>query len=100
MEDDVRLAPFAAVKAGNSDDEYEDAFAAAVRSTDGELCRIAVADGATGASFSGLWARLLRGVPGQRLPVYFRLPRPPEVGQTVRKRGGEIVAYRRQVRVA
>lgn len=47
-------------KAGNSDDEYEDA-AWPSRAISGRFTtfRTAVADGATEASFSGLWARLL-----------------------------------------
>ena len=47
-------------KAGNSADEYEDAWAttAAAETTPG-IFACAVADGATETSFSGLWARLL-----------------------------------------
>ena len=54
------LDAFWAPKKGNAIDEYEDAFAPA---SDGEVegtrLRFAVADGATEAAFSRLWARLL-----------------------------------------
>jgi hypothetical protein len=47
-------------KAGHTLDEYEDAFWPAKRIDQGApLFRCAVADGATEASFSGLWARML-----------------------------------------
>ena len=48
-------------KAGNTEDEYEDALSP--KKTQGKLerkfPRFAVADGATESSFSGLWAQLL-----------------------------------------
>jgi hypothetical protein len=50
----VRWQAFHLVKAGNAAAEYEDAFA--VRA---ERARFAVADGASEASFAGVWARLL-----------------------------------------
>ena len=54
------LHTFWAPKAGNSEDEYEDAFAPnADEVFTGERLRFAVADGATEASYSGRWARLL-----------------------------------------
>lgn len=47
-------------KAGNSADEYEDAWAVGDETPEAaDRFRCAVADGATEASFSGLWARLL-----------------------------------------
>ncbi len=47
-------------KAGNSAEEYEDAWAVGDEAVEAAECfRCAVADGATEASFSGLWARLL-----------------------------------------
>lgn len=49
------------VKHGNRDDEYEDAFAfasSAVQAADREM-HVAVADGATEASFAGAWAAML-----------------------------------------
>jgi hypothetical protein len=47
-------------KAGNSPAEYEDAFwPRGQKVCDGVPARLAVADGATETSFSGLWARLL-----------------------------------------
>jgi hypothetical protein len=47
-------------KAGNSGDEYEDAFAPAdLPGGDCDEFRCAVADGATETSFSGLWAQIL-----------------------------------------
>ena len=47
-------------KAGNQPHEYEDAFWPARSSTrEARVLRLAVADGATEASFSGLWARML-----------------------------------------
>ncbi len=47
-------------KAGNSGDEYEDAFAPAYPlAGDHAEFRCAVADGATETSFSGLWAQIL-----------------------------------------
>lgn len=49
---------FACAKAGNRREEYEDAWA--VRGSDSpRQVRVAVADGATETSFSGLWATLL-----------------------------------------
>ncbi|MHC4507274.1 MAG: PP2C family serine/threonine-protein phosphatase [Planctomycetota bacterium] len=53
---DIRWAP----KHGNSADEYEDAFAPYESGVhEGARLRFAVADGATEAAFSKLWARLL-----------------------------------------
>lgn len=47
-------------KAGNSAEEYEDAWAVGDEAAEAAECfRCAVADGATEASFSGRWARLL-----------------------------------------
>jgi hypothetical protein len=46
-------------KAGNAQDEYEDAFWPVERAGPARRFRCAVADGATETSFSGLWARLL-----------------------------------------
>lgn len=49
---------FACAKAGNRREEYEDAWA--VRGSDSpRAARVSVCDGATEASFSGLWATLL-----------------------------------------
>lgn len=49
-------------KAGNRDEEYEDAFAhALLADSDSPGFYGAVADGATETSFSGLWASLLTG---------------------------------------
>jgi hypothetical protein len=46
-------------KAGNAEEEYEDAFWPATGSEYTRGLRFAVADGATETSFSGLWARQL-----------------------------------------
>ena len=47
-------------KAGNTAEEYEDAWAVADETPEvADVFRCAVADGATETSFSGLWARLL-----------------------------------------
>ncbi len=54
----IRLRPLAAGKRGNARQEYEDALWPR-RGLVGDGIRCAVADGATEASFSGLWARLL-----------------------------------------
>jgi hypothetical protein len=56
----IRSRTWWAPKAGHAPDEYEDAFWPE-EDLDGDLdsCRFAVADGASEASFSGLWARLL-----------------------------------------
>ncbi|MGB8684612.1 MAG: protein phosphatase 2C domain-containing protein [Candidatus Binatus sp.] len=52
--------PFFIQKAGNTENEYEDAFWPRKRiDQKASLFRLAVADGATETSFSGLWARLL-----------------------------------------
>lgn len=56
----IQLRAFWMQKAGNSQEEYEDAFAPAAAPE--EQCRefrCAVADGATETSYSGLWARIL-----------------------------------------
>ncbi len=50
---------FAAPKAGNSAAEYEDAHWPRQSSDVTSAVRLAVADGATETSFSGIWARLL-----------------------------------------
>ena len=56
----VLLDTFWAPKRGNSVEEYEDAFAPNSGGVvEGTCLRFAVADGATDAAFSGLWARLL-----------------------------------------
>ena len=56
----VDLHAFWQQKAGNAEDEYEDAFAPSTSpESDCREFRCAVADGATETSFSGLWARLL-----------------------------------------
>lgn len=47
-----------APKDGNTDDEYEDAYAGGV-SQDGRAVNIALADGASSAVFARTWARLL-----------------------------------------
>lgn len=55
----TRVQVFAAPKAGNSAAEYEDAhWPREACDADGAV-KLAVADGATETSFSGLWARLL-----------------------------------------
>lgn len=57
-------------KAGNSEDEYEDAFWPPTFSRSGRTVRCAIADGATETSFSRDWARLLVEAYGQaRLSV-------------------------------
>ena len=53
-------------KQGNSEDEYEDAWAA-----DPAVGRFAVADGASETSFAGRWAQLLT-------EAYLAAPRPPD----------------------
>lgn len=59
-------------KLGHSDSEYEDAWDFSPQSQQqGVRLRIAVADGATGSSFSGLWAGLLSGSYSERR---FRTP--------------------------
>lgn len=80
----VRLQPFAAGKRGNAPGEYEDALWPRRRLTR-ELAsaggfRCAVADGATEASFSAIWARLLveayrRGALGPDLAILPALQR-------------------------
>ena len=57
----VYVDVFRTQKAGNSELEYEDAFwpPHPHKILDKNVVRIAVADGATDAIFSGLWARLL-----------------------------------------
>ena len=56
----IRCNAFWLQKAGNSEDEYEDAFAPGYPAEgDWEEFRCAVADGATETSFSGLWAQIL-----------------------------------------
>src|SRR5688572_4132402 len=56
----IRCNAFWLQKAGNTEDEYEDAFAPGtpVEGSFDEF-RCAVADGATETSFSGLWAQIL-----------------------------------------
>jgi len=53
--------PFWLPKAGNSEDEYEDAFYPPNDLIDvsGNALRVAIADGATETSFAKLWAKLL-----------------------------------------
>ncbi|HET8538489.1 MAG TPA: hypothetical protein VFL83_01325 [Anaeromyxobacter sp.] len=54
----IAVDAFSCAKAGNRREEYEDAWA--VRGSDSpRAARLAVADGATEASFSALWAALL-----------------------------------------
>ncbi len=54
------LDTFWAPKHGNSAEEYEDAFGPSTAGVvEGTRLRFAVADGATEAAFSGLWANLL-----------------------------------------
>ncbi len=56
----IRSRAFWLPKAGCSVEEYEDAFwPASTFDRDIELFRAAVADGATEASFAGVWARIL-----------------------------------------
>jgi hypothetical protein len=56
----VSVRCFGLPKAGNTDDEYEDAFWPLSSVQDAaETFRVAVADGASTTAFSGLWARLL-----------------------------------------
>lgn len=56
----IGFSAFWMQKAGNSDDEYEDAFAPTTfGDSDHAEFRCAVADGATETSFSGLWAQIL-----------------------------------------
>src|SRR5689334_18731470 len=57
----IRFSAFWLQKAGNTAEEYEDAFAPTI-ADDAQGCDefwCAVADGATETSFSGLWAQLL-----------------------------------------
>ena len=57
---DAYVKAFWLPKDGSSEDEYEDAFFPRhAKSLTGERLRFAVADGATEASFSRLWARML-----------------------------------------
>ncbi len=66
----IGFSAFWLQKAGNSTEEYEDAFAPA-RALDSDCAefRCAVADGATETSFSGLWAQILvDAFVGDRLP--------------------------------
>jgi serine/threonine protein phosphatase PrpC len=75
----VRAQAFRLPKAGNTEEEYEDACwpEGAVR-REARLFRCAVADGATEASFAGLWARLLvraycrAELSSARLPISLR----------------------------
>lgn len=55
----VDVREFVLPKEGSSKDEYEDAWDVSLRDTAEEDLFCAVADGATEASFSGLWAKLL-----------------------------------------
>ncbi len=54
----LAVEAFACAKAGNRPEEYEDAWAAGGLDAAGRA-RVAVCDGATETSFSGLWASLL-----------------------------------------
>jgi|SRR5579863_9658690 len=56
---------FSLPKSGNSVDEYEDAYWPRQISNSTGLVYLAVADGATETSFSGLWARLLASAYGR-----------------------------------
>ena len=65
----IYIDAFRTQKAGNTEAEYEDAFWSRDQSSvilPGQTVRIAVADGATDAVFSGLWARLLVKAYGRR----------------------------------
>src|ERR1700756_1685278 len=64
----VYIDSFHIQKAGNAASEYEDAFwtPAPTASLREESVRIAIADGATDAMYSGLWARLLVKAYGKR----------------------------------
>ena len=57
----IMVDSFSLPKAGNSDEEYEDACSPAETCVynDVDVFNFAVADGATETSFSGLWAKLL-----------------------------------------
>ena len=50
---------FSLQKGGNKPKEYEDAFSPRHLDREGHIFRFAVADGATEASFAGVWAKLL-----------------------------------------
>lgn len=65
---EVYIDSFHTQKAGNAASEYEDAFWTPVPTTRlrKEGLRIAIADGATDAVYSGLWARLLVKAYGKR----------------------------------
>lgn len=54
---EIRIDAWHTPKVGSTESEYEDAFAAS--DTNAATVRVAVADGATDATFSGLWASLL-----------------------------------------
>lgn len=66
------ICPYWAPKAGNTADEFEDAFWPGRGGRyGGESLRCAVADGATETSFAALWARLLvSGFGRRRLPPH------------------------------
>jgi serine/threonine protein phosphatase PrpC len=64
----IQIDAFQTQKAGNAESEYEDAFWPRVQNMTVEESnvRIAVADGATDAVYSGLWAQLLVRAYGRR----------------------------------
>src|SRR5437867_3316654 len=62
----VYVDTFHTQKAGNAESEYEDAFWRPRSMLGGPDIRTAVADGATDAVYSGLWARLLVKAYGKR----------------------------------
>jgi hypothetical protein len=56
----ICIQPFSLQKAGNKPEEYEDAFWPTSQGRfEGRNFRLALADGATESSFSGLWAQML-----------------------------------------
>lgn len=69
LSDPPRWSVLCAPKKGNSEDEYEDAWA-----IDPERGRYAVADGATESSFAGRWAQLVTG-------AFLRAPRPQDLAE-------------------
>jgi hypothetical protein len=79
---DAYLKAFWLPKEGSTEEEYEDAFFPRhAQSLSGDRLRFAVADGATEASFSRLWARML-----VRAFVRRTLDLPPELDQLSRLR--------------
>ena len=86
---DAYLKAFWLPKEGSTEEEYEDAFFPRhANSLSGERLRFAVADGATEASFSRLWARMLvRGFVRRTLD----LPPRPQQLSTLREQWSEAV---------